>query len=194
MNRWVRLAVLIGVLAVHVIVIFTVSITTRAQQEREDVSVFKMVDVEEFEPPPQPEEPEREPPPDTAPPMTEGPAEIVLEMEDEVIPSPPAVQPEREYVPQHRISKPPEIPTETIRDRVDYPVLANRQGIEGVVYLELFIDETGVIRRIEILKEPGFGLGEAAAAAFDGVRVEPAEANGVPTAVRFRYPVRFQLR
>jgi protein TonB len=125
--------------------------------------------------------------------VLEGPAETVIETEDEVriAPSPPR---EREYVPQHRVSRPPQIPTEEIRERVTYPVLANRQGIEGVVYLELFIDEDGVVQRVEILREPGFGLGAAAAAAFEGITVVPAEANGQRVAVRFRYPVRFELR
>jgi periplasmic protein TonB len=124
------------------------------------------------------------------------PAETFIETEDEVTPTPPPPQPPRptEYLPQHRISRPPQIPTEEIRRRVVYPTLANRQGIEGVVYLELFIDEEGRVQRIEILREPGFGLGAAAAAAFEGVTVEPAEANGRAVAVRFRYPVRFELR
>ena len=89
--------------------------------------------------------------------------------------------------PRSALVQPAEIVLEAEEEIV--PVLANRQGIEGVVYLELFIDETGEIKRIDILQEPGFGLGEAAA--FDGVTVAPAESNGVPVAVRFRYPVRF---
>jgi len=195
-NRWVRWGILAGVLLVHAIVLFTVSITTRVQEQREDATVLKMVDAEEYRPPaPPPPEPEYEPPPpETAPVVTDEPAEVVLETDEVVEPVPPPPPQEPVYLPQHRISRPPEIPTEEIRERVEYPVLANRQGIEGVVYLELFIDADGAIQRIEILREPGYGLGEAAAAAFEGITVVPAEANGEPVAVRFRYPVRFQLR
>jgi protein TonB len=198
MSRWLRWGILGGVVLIHVVVLLTVTITTRVQEQREDPTVMKMVDVEAFEPPappPEPEEPDP-PPPEEPPVVTEEPAETVLETEEPVEPAPPPPPVDREpqYLPQHRISKPPEIPTETIRSRVAYPVLANRQGIEGVVYLELFIDETGTVERIEILREPGYGLGEAAAAAFEGVSVVPAEANGRPVAVRFRYPVRFELR
>ncbi len=193
MNRWVRISILAGVLILHVVVLLTVTITTRIQEQREDTTVFKLSDVEEYAPPPEREEPE-EPPTRDAPVVTEGPAEIVLETEEEIQPAVSLPAPPPDYLPQHRISKPPDIPTDEIRNRVEYPVLANRQGIEGVVYLELFIDDEGNIRRIEILKEPGFGLGEAAAAAFRGVTVTPAEANGTPVAVRYRYPVRFRLR
>ena len=196
MNRWLRYGILAGVLLFHAVVLLTVSITTRVQEQREDTTLLKMVDVREYRPP-TPEPPEQEPeppPPEEDMIVTDQPAEIVLETEEEIVPVPPPQPREPEFLPQHRISRPPEIPTEEIRSRVEYPVLANRQGIEGVVYLELFIDEMGVIQQIDILREPGFGLGDAAAAAFDGVTVAPAESNGVPVAVRFRYPVRFQLR
>jgi protein TonB len=195
-NRWLRSGILAAVLLLHGVVLLTVSITTRVQEQREDTTLLKMVDVQEYQPPepPPPERLPEPPPPEEQPIVSDEPAEIVLETEDEVPPLPPPPPREPEFLPQHRISRPPEIPTEEIRSRVEYPVLANRQGIEGVVYLELFIDEEGVIRRIEILREPGFGLGAAAAAAFDGVTVTPAESNGRPVAVRFRYPVRFELR
>lgn len=195
MSRWLRWGILVSVLLLHGIVLFTVSITTRVQQQREDATVLKLSDVEVYEPPaPPPPEPEEPPPPEAPPVVRDEPAEIVLETEEEVEPAPPPPSREPRYLPQHRISRPPDIPTEEIRRRVEYPVLANRQGIEGVVYLELFIDAEGVIQRIDILREPGYGLGAAAAAAFDGVTVVPAEANGDPVAVRFRYPVRFELR
>lgn len=196
MNRWWRYGILAAVLLLHGVVVLTVSITTRAQEQREDTTVLKTVDIREYQPPaPEPPEEEPEPPPpEEQMIVTDQPAEIVLETEEEVPDVPPTPPREPEFLPQHRISHPPEIPTEEIRSRVEYPILANRQGIEGVVYLELFIDEAGVIQRIEILREPGFGLGSAAAAAFDGITVAPAESNGRPVAVRFRYPVRFQLR
>ena len=197
MNRWTRTVILAAVLVLHGIVLVTVTITTRVQEQREDPTVFKMVDVRPLEPPSQPP-PEREPeppPPEEPPVVLDEPAEVVVETEEEVVAAPPPpAEEDPVYLPQHRISKPPDIPTDTVRERVEYPVLANRQGIEGVVYLELFIDAMGVIREISILREPGFGLGAAAAAAFDGLTVAPAEANGTPVAVRFRYPVRFELR
>jgi protein TonB len=59
------------------------------------------------------------------------------------------------------------------------------------------IDHLGNINDIHILRETpsGRGFGEAALNAFRGIRAtSPAELNGVPVAVRFRYPIRFALR
>jgi protein TonB len=77
-----------------------------------------------------------------------------------------------------------------------YPPIALRSGIEGRVILELFIDRTGQVQRITILQEtpPGRGFGEAAVRAFEGQRCSPAEANGLPVSVRYRYPVSFRIR
>ncbi len=200
MNRWTRLPTLLAAVVLHVALLFTVTVTTQVRQQREDTSVFKIVDVEAFVPPPEPEpEPEEPPPPEEEVPIVvDEPAETVIETDEEVPPPPPpapaAPQPVIEFLPQHRISVPPRIDQDTLASRIVYPTLANRSGIEGVVYLELFIDAEGTIHRIDILREPGYGLAEAAIAAFEGLTVTPAEANGIPVAVRYRYPVRFVLR
>ena len=101
-----------------------------------------------------------------------------------------------EYLSMGRISVPPEFSERDIRRNLVYPAVARRSGIEGLVYLELFIDSRGQVQRINILREnpENRGFGEAAAAAFRGLSCKPAEANGRPVAVRYRYPVRFRLR
>ena len=71
---------------------------------------------------------------------------------------------------------------------------AYKNSIEGVVYLELFIDAKGIIKKIKVLKDPGHGFAEAALKAFDGIVCQPALVNGEAVPVRFRYPVRFSLR
>jgi protein TonB len=191
--------------ALHLYLILTFAIETEGREEREDVTIFRMVDVQEYIPPPPEPEPEPEPPEPEE--IEETPeeeiAEEVIETEEEVeeaeTPPPPQQQgppgpPEIEYLPQHMISAAPKIPIDEVRENIEYPPLANRQRIEGVVYLELYIDSQGVIQDIKVLRDPGYGLGDAAVAAFEGVSAVPAEANDVPVAVRFRFPVRFQLR
>lgn len=156
-------------------------------------TVFKLVDVEEYVPPPPPPEAvvkKVAEQPKAAETIVET-TEPVVEVQDESPYSPPV---EPEYLPQHKISDIPVIPTKNILSRIEYPPIALRQGIEGVVYLELFIDEAGAIRKVNILKDPGFGFAEAALKALEGIRCEPARANGKPVAVRFRYPVRFSLK
>lgn len=159
--------------------------------EKEGNEVFKLVDVDEYVPPP--------PPPEAAvvnvynQPTA---SETVIETEDIVFETTEEVAyiPEIEYLPQHKISEIPDIPTKEILSRIEYPPIAMKQGIQGVVYLELFIDEKGAIRKVEVLKDPGFGFAEAAIKAIAGLTCKPAYANGKAVAVRFRYPVRFSLK
>jgi protein TonB len=101
-----------------------------------------------------------------------------------------------EYLPLDWVSKPPLFSDEAIRRRLRYPPLALRANIEGLVYLELFVDRSGAVKMISILNEdpPGRGFGEAALRAFEGLRGVPAELNGSPVAVRYRYPLRFTIR
>jgi protein TonB len=86
------------------------------------------------------------------------------------------------------------LPVQAILDQIIYPPLAAKQGLEATVILDLYIDQTGKIRKITVLKDPGYGFAEAAVAALQGRTVVPARSQGQPCAVRFRYPVRFTLK
>ena len=97
------------------------------------------------------------------------------------------------YLPQHKISSVPIIPSREVLSRIVYPPMALKQGIEAVVYLELFIDSNGSIKKIKVLKDPGHGFAEAAVKALQGITCVPANANGKNCAVRYRYPVKFTL-
>ena len=180
------------VIAIHIIVLVCVrfSVKEAALEEEIDAEIFKLVDVEEFVPPPPP------------PPVIEKKevvvnsvkaSETIQETEKEVVEVEEEVPVEIEYVPQHKISVVPEIPTKAILSKIEYPKMAMKQGIEGVVYLELFIDEAGNIRKVNVLKDPGYGFAEAALAALDGITCKPALVNDRPVAVRFRYAIRFVL-
>jgi protein TonB len=100
-----------------------------------------------------------------------------------------------DYVPMQNISQLPVIPERFLRSRLEYPEMARRSGIMGRVFLELFLDSKGRIRKIEVLKEDpvGYGFADAAVRAFDGCACVPAKMNGEAVAVRFRYPIRFSL-
>jgi periplasmic protein TonB len=98
-----------------------------------------------------------------------------------------------DYMPQSKIDEAPVFPMADIKSRVVYPPLASKQEIEGLVVLELYIDDKGNIRKITVLKDPGYGFGEAAVRAFDKIKCVPAKSKGNPVAVRFKYPVRFTL-
>ena len=175
------------VIAIHVVVLICVkfSVSSAVQEEEKSAEIFKLVDVEEFVPPPPPPVIEKK----EVMVNSVKASENIQETEKEVV----EVQEEIDYVPQHKISVIPEIPTKAILSKIEYPKMAMKQGIEGVVYLELFIDENGNIRRVNVLKDPGYGFADAAIAALEGVVCKPALVNDKPVAVRFRYPVRFVL-
>jgi protein TonB len=104
----------------------------------------------------------------------------------------PAAEPD--YLPQFKITDLPVLPVKELLARIEYPPLAAKQGIEATVYLELLIDETGKIRKITVLKDPGYGFAEVAVNALSGVTCVPAKVAGRAVAVRYRYPVRFALK
>lgn len=188
-KHYIRPLIFFVVLLVHVILLLCLNFNNSSKniEEEKYAEIFKLVDVEEFVPPP--------------PPVVEKNQQVVIqpkasetveETEEEIVEIPDTEEPD--YLPQHKISSVPEIPTKEILSRIEYPQMALRQGNEGVVYLELFIDQNGYIRRVNVLKDPGFGFAEAALKALDGIVCKPAMANGKPCAVRFRYPVRFTVK
>lgn len=210
-SRAVKLIILLITAGIHVVVLLTITVKTGEKKEREDTTIFKIVDLKEYTPPPpEPEEEQQkekkiEPEKIIEAPPQEKTTEEVLETEKEVVTGPPSEGPgpqpvpvpeqeEIEYLPQHKISVPPEMPTEEIRKNITYPELARRQKIEGVVFLELYIDQYGEIRNIVVLKDPGYGFAKAAVEALQGLSAAPAQANGIPVAVRFRYPIRFSIK
>jgi protein TonB len=79
--------------------------------------------------------------------------------------------------------------------RVDprYPDLARKTKTQGVVILRATIDRSGQIVNAEVLKDIGFGCGEAALQAVRQWRYEPATLNGRKISVYLTITVNFQL-
>lgn len=193
--RLIRLASVIIVCIVYLILFRFVKATPSKEkyvQEEFDATMFKLVDVMEYAPPPP--APEKEVIVMTQ--QTKS-TEKIIETEEEIQEIPDTtMQSEQEidYLPQHKISSIPVIPSDMILSRIEYPVMALQNGIEGVVYLELYIDAKGAIRKINVIRDPGHGFAEAAVKAVDGLTCIPATANGQNVAVRFRYPIRFSIK
>lgn len=187
----------VGLVHLAAILFFRITMPGGPLSDRmRDAEVIKLVDVEEYQPAAQ----KIIPPEDTIiVPEQPSAAETVIEVDQKVeeqinAPEVSSLLEEPEYLPQHKISEVPGIPTGEILTRIEYPSLALKQGIEAVVYLELYIDTAGRIRRIDVLKDPGYGFAEAAVSALEGIICTPARANATPVAVRYRYPVRFTLK
>lgn len=209
-----RLALFLLVAALHGLLIFFLvfHLETTVETLEPEATIMKLVDLKEAVPlpPPLPPPPQRIPP---SPQQTvvEAIAETMVETDEvpqdqvviESLPYEGPVQPVQpqvrapEYLPQHQVSKVPVFSEGDIRKNLIYPPIALRSNLEGLVILVLFVDAQGDIRRITVLKEepPGRGFGDAAVKAFQGIRaLSPAEANGTPVGVQYRYPIRFALR
>lgn len=77
--------------------------------------------------------------------------------------------------------------------RIPYPAEARSKNIEGVVVMDILIDEKGKIRSATLVEGPGFGLNEAALKAIYQFEFSPAVVDKKPVAVRIRYSYRFVL-
>jgi len=203
-EKHLRPLIFIFAAILHLLIIFFLVFDMQriVQEEPENARVMKLTDLDELPPPPPPPpEPEREIP------QVEAIAETMIETDippvQEVVAAgtlltvaPIIVQTEDEYLPMHMVSNPPEFDANAIASDLVYPAIALRSGIEGRVILELFVDRTGVVQRITIMREEpeGRGFGEAAVRAFTGRKGKPAMANNEPVSIRYRYPVSFRIK
>lgn len=89
----------------------------------------------------------------------------------------------------------PEVRVPVPISRVDphYPDLARRTKTQGVVIVEAIIDRSGQIVDARILRDIGFGCGEAALQAVRQWRYTPATLNGRTVSVYLTITVNFRL-
>jgi protein TonB len=183
--RWFVYA---GVVAVHAAVLVLSMNLVKFPLHSPPARNVTFVDIQTLTPPP--------PHPATPPPQPHEPT--VPERTDfsspRPAPAPPVKASQPEYAAQYQIDQVPVLPDGQILAQTVYPPLAARQGIQAIVFLELYIDATGHIRKIEVLKDPGYGFAQAAVQALAGVVCQPAQIEGKPVAVKFRYAVRFMLK
>jgi len=74
-----------------------------------------------------------------------------------------------------------------------YTEKAREKEVEGVVLIEVLIDETGRVRKVKVLKKLGFGLDEAAIEAVKNSSFTPGMRGKTPVATKIQIPFRFVL-
>jgi protein TonB len=202
-EKSMRFFLFVGVAAVHLLLIFFLafSMKVESQSPPEYASVMKLTDFVEHIPiPPRPpvvheseDVPSVEAIAETMIETDTPPEQNVLAAGVFITTTAPA---EENYLPMHQVSNPPVFDANAIASDLVYPPIALRSGIEGRVILELFVDRTGTVQRIEILQEnpKERGFGEAAVKAFTARKGIPAHANGEPVSARYRYPVTFRIK
>jgi len=81
-----------------------------------------------------------------------------------------------------------------IRKNIIYPKIAMEAGVEGMVIIQVFIDEKGRVKETVIMKGiPGSGLNEAAISAIRKTRFKPAKQRDRSIGVWMSIPVNFKL-
>lgn len=90
--------------------------------------------------------------------------------------------------------EPPVFDLKLLSSLLVYPPAAKRQNKEGVVRVRLYISEQGIIERIVVEEDPGYGLAEATIKAFGQINPRPAVKDNVPIAVTMVFPVRWALQ
>ncbi len=82
-----------------------------------------------------------------------------------------------------------------ISRQLEYPEEAKANNVEGTVYVNFIVDETGQVKSPTLLMDIGSGCGEAA---LDMVKAMPAwipgEEEGRPVRVKLNLPIQFSLR
>jgi TonB family protein len=74
-----------------------------------------------------------------------------------------------------------------------YPQEAIDKKVEGAVKLRLGLDAAGKVIKVELLEDPGAGLGDAARIAAEQFVFEPAEINGQPAPISLTFTINFAL-
>jgi len=111
-------------------------------------------------------------------------------------PAPESVKPYKaeQYASAAQVSELPRpLNREALNLRRYYPAQAKRSGFEGDVVLRLLIDADGSIAKVDIISDPGQGLGPAAAQAVRELRFSPAKVNGVAVATTVPFTIHFRL-
>ncbi len=102
-------------------------------------------------------------------------------------PAPAASAPETVF---ESFSTPP-APVRTVDP--EYPEMARKLGIEGLVLCAVTIDAEGSVTAVEVIASESPMLDEAARRALLGWKFSPALQSGQPVASRVVVPVRFAL-
>lgn len=83
---------------------------------------------------------------------------------------------------------------ESIYKKITYPEIARRIGIEGKVYLLIYIDESGSVNDVKVIKTLGGGCDEAAVKAIKDTKFTSAKNKDVPLKVKLALSITFKIK
>ncbi|RJP61933.1 MAG: energy transducer TonB [Ignavibacteriales bacterium] len=77
---------------------------------------------------------------------------------------------------------------------IKYPEIARKAGITGKVFVMAFINESGDVEDVQVIKGIGGGCDEAAVEAIKKAKFVPGKNNGQAVKVKLSLPISFQLQ
>lgn len=81
-----------------------------------------------------------------------------------------------------------------ISKNIIYPEQAKQDSVEGTVYVQFVVAETGDVTNVEVLRGPRADLNDAAVAVVKQMpRWKPGRQRGKPVPVFYNLPIRFSL-
>lgn len=81
-----------------------------------------------------------------------------------------------------------------IQEKIVYPEIAKRAGVQGRVFVKAFVNEAGDVNRVELIRGIGAGCDEAAMDAVKQTKFKPGKQRGKPVKVQVTVPVLFKLQ
>ncbi len=83
---------------------------------------------------------------------------------------------------------------EAIYKNLEYPEMARKAGMEGLVVVGFVVEPDGSVSNVHIIKSAGKILDDAAIKAVKKLHFKPGKQRGKPVRVRMALPVRFKLQ
>lgn len=88
----------------------------------------------------------------------------------------------------------PVVDNEDLQRKLKYPEMAQRQGIEGVVYVRVWVDKHGKPTKAEVDQSDNKLFNENAIKAAMSISYTPAKQGGQPVNCQVSIPIKFNLR
>lgn len=123
-------------------------------------------------------------------------AELDLEGPLDLPPPPPSEEEEEEEDFFVVVEQMPELigGIQSLQEKVEYPELARRAGIEGRVIIQFIVNEKGEVENPRVLRGIGGGCDEAALKVVKQAKFKPGMQRGRPVRVQYSLPIVFKLQ
>jgi len=97
------------------------------------------------------------------------------------------------YLPFAEVMPAPVGGLEALYKKIKYPNIAKQSGLEGKVYVLIYVNENGGVDDVKVVKSLGGGCDEAAIDAVKQTKFSPGKNKGASVKVKLSLSVHFKL-